>query len=124
MLRASERRNPLNDRGEGRKGHRQSVQRRADHGAGSYHRRPRGCRPARLPCDRRGGGMAAAFVDYPRAAAVGGVAPKGRIYERAGVGTALRDLFVTEVDQITWKYKLAPETMNLAATRAVGESRV
>lgn len=68
--------------------------------------------------------MTAAFFDYPIAAAFGRVVPKSRIYEHAGVGTALRDLFVTQVDQITWKYKLAPETMNLAATKAVGEIQV
>lgn len=68
--------------------------------------------------------MMAVFFDYPKAAAFGRVVPKSRIYEHAGVGTALRDLFVTQVDQITWKYKLAPETMNLAATKAVGEIQV
>ena len=68
--------------------------------------------------------MTAAFFDYPKAATFGRVVPKSRIYEHAGVGTALRDLFVTQVDQITWRYKLAPETMNLAATKAVGEIQV
>jgi hypothetical protein len=68
--------------------------------------------------------MTAAFFDYPKAAAFGRVVPKSRIYEHAGVGTALRDLFVTQVDQIVWKYKLAPETTNLAATKAVSEIQV
>ena len=68
--------------------------------------------------------MTSAFFDYPKAAAFGRVVPKSRIYEHAGVGTALRDLFVTQVDQIVWKYKLAPETTNLAATRAVSEIQV
>lgn len=68
--------------------------------------------------------MTAAFFDYPKAAAFGRVVPKSRIYEHAGVGTALRDLFVSEVDQIVWKYKLAPETTNLAATKAVSEIQV
>lgn len=68
--------------------------------------------------------MTAAFFEYPKAAAFGRVVPKSRIYEHAGVGTALRDLFVTQVDQIVWKYKLAPETMNLAATKAVSEIQV
>ena len=63
--------------------------------------------------------MTAAFFDYPKAAAFGRVVPKNRIYEHAGASTALRDLFVTQVDQIVWKYKLAPETINLAATKAV-----
>ncbi len=50
--------------------------------------------------------------------------PKNRIYEHAGASTALKDLFVTQVDQIVWKFKLAPETINLAATRAVSEIQV
>ena len=66
--------------------------------------------------------MTEAFFDYPKAAAFGRVVPKSRIYEHAGVGTALRDLFVTQVDQIVWTYKLAPETINLAATKAVSAS--
>ena len=68
--------------------------------------------------------MTAAFFDYPKAAAFGRVVPKNRIYEHAGASTALRDLFVTQVDQIVWKYKLAPETTNLAATKTVGEIQV
>ena len=68
--------------------------------------------------------MTAAFFDYPKAAAFGRVVPKNRIYEHAGASTALRDLFVTQVDQIIWKYKLAPETTNLAATKAVSEIQV
>ena len=68
--------------------------------------------------------MTAAFFDYPKAAAFGRVVPKSRIYEHAGASTALRDLFVTQVDQIVWKYKLAPETTNLAATMAVSEIQV
>ncbi|MDE1905187.1 MAG: DUF4391 domain-containing protein [Rhodospirillales bacterium] len=68
--------------------------------------------------------MTAAFFDYPKAAAFGRVVPKTRIYEHAGASTALKDLFVTQVDQIVWKFKLAPETINLAATRAVSEIQI
>lgn len=68
--------------------------------------------------------MTAAFFDYPKAAEFGRVVPKSRIYEHASASTALRDLFVTQVDQIVWKYKLAPETTNLAATKAVSEIQV
>jgi hypothetical protein len=65
-----------------------------------------------------------AFFDYPKGAALGRVIPKTRIYEHAGAGTALKDLFVAQVDQIVWKFKLAPETVNLAATRTAGEIQV
>ncbi|MDP1615865.1 DUF4391 domain-containing protein [Phenylobacterium sp.] len=68
--------------------------------------------------------MIEAFFEYPKATAFGRVVPKSRVYEHAGVGTALRDLFVAQVDQIVWKYKLAPETTNLAATKAVSEIQV
>ena len=68
--------------------------------------------------------MNAALFDYPKAAAFGRVVPKTRIYEHAGASTALKDLFVTQVDQIVWRFKLAPETINLAATRAVSEIQV
>lgn len=65
-----------------------------------------------------------AFFDYPMGAAFGRVVPKNKIYEHAGAGAALKDLFITQVDQIVWKYKLAPETINLAATRSVSEIQI
>lgn len=64
------------------------------------------------------------LYDWPRAAAFGRVIPKARICERAGANTALKDLFVREVDQILWSHKLAPETINLAATKQVAEIQV
>jgi hypothetical protein len=64
------------------------------------------------------------LYDWPRAAAFGRVIPKNKIYEHAGVNTALKDLFVREVDQIVWSHKLAPETVNLTATKQVAEIQV
>ena len=51
-----------------------------------------------------------AFFDYPKGAAFGRVVPKNKIYEHAGASAALKDLFITQVDQIVWRFKLAPET--------------
>lgn len=65
-----------------------------------------------------------AFFDYPKSAAFGRVVPKNKIYEHAGANTALKDLFVREVDQIVWRFKLAPETINLSATASVPEIQV
>jgi hypothetical protein len=65
-----------------------------------------------------------AFFDYPKSAAFGRVVPKTKIYEHAGANTALKELFVREVDQIVWRFKLAPETTNLSATPAVAEIQV
>lgn len=64
------------------------------------------------------------LYDWPRAAAFGRVIPKNKIYEHASANTALKDLFVREVDQIVWSHKLAPETINLAATKQVAEIQV
>src|SRR4051812_5108008 len=65
-----------------------------------------------------------AFFDYPKSAAVSRVVPKTKIYEHAGANTALKDLFVRKVDQIVWRFKLAPETTNLSATASVAEVQV
>lgn len=64
------------------------------------------------------------LYNWPRAASFGRVIPKNKIYEHAGANTALKDLFVREVDQIVWSHKLAPETVNLAATKQVAEIQV
>ncbi len=64
------------------------------------------------------------LFDWPKATAFGRVIPKRRIYEHAGANTALKNLFVREVEQIVWSHKLAPETINLTATKSVLEIQV
>jgi len=61
---------------------------------------------------------------YPQAAKFGRVIPKNKIYEYADARTALKERFVAEVDQITWAYKLAPETINLGGSDDVPEIQV
>jgi hypothetical protein len=61
---------------------------------------------------------------YPQSAQFGRVIPKSKIYEYADAKTALKDKFVSEVDQIVWAYKLAPETINLSAAKHVNEIQV
>lgn len=65
-----------------------------------------------------------ALINYPRQAAFGRTLPKNKIYEHSGAGTRLKDLFVEQVEQIVWQYKLAPETINLPARPAVPEVQV
>ncbi|MEZ4681842.1 MAG: DUF4391 domain-containing protein [Caldilineaceae bacterium] len=57
-------------------------------------------------------------------AAFGRVLPKNKIYEHATPSTKLKERFVQQVEQITWQQKLAPETINLPATRAVPEIQI
>lgn len=65
-----------------------------------------------------------ALVSFPAQARVARVVPKSKIYEHGPVTTALRDKFVAQVEQITWAYKLAPETINLPARSGVAEIQV
>lgn len=61
---------------------------------------------------------------WPEAARFGKPIPKTKFYERAAVTPAVRARFVTEVDGITWAYKLAESTINLAPSRDVPEIQV
>lgn len=64
------------------------------------------------------------LFSYPPQAAFGRTLPKNKLYEKAGANTRLKDLFVAQVDQIVWQYKLAPETINLPAKPGVPEVQV
>lgn len=66
----------------------------------------------------------AAFIHYPKQAAFGRTLPKNKIYEHSGANTRLKDLFVEQVEQIVWQYKLAPETINLPAKPGVPELQI
>ncbi|MBD8604922.1 DUF4391 domain-containing protein [Pseudomonas sp. CFBP 8771] len=65
-----------------------------------------------------------ALFSFPPQAKVGRVVAKKKIYERGSVGSKLRDKFVAQVEQITWAYKLAPETINLPARGSVVEIQI
>lgn len=65
-----------------------------------------------------------AFVRYPDQAAFGRTLPKNKLYARSHAGTRLKNLFVQQVEQIVWQFKLAPETINLPARPAVPEIQV
>ena len=61
---------------------------------------------------------------WPDSAKFGKTIPKTKFYEHASVSTAVRGRFVAEVDRITWAYKLAESTINLAGTTEVPEIQV
>jgi hypothetical protein len=65
-----------------------------------------------------------AFVRYPPQAAFGRTLPKSKLYAHSHAGTRLKNLFVQQVEQIVWQFKLAPETINLPARPAVPEIQV
>lgn len=65
-----------------------------------------------------------ALFAWPSRAAVTRVLPKTKVYEHGRPGSALRGLFVAQVEQIMWAYKLAPETINLSRGLGVPEIEV
>lgn len=65
-----------------------------------------------------------AFIAYPSQAAFGRTLPKSKVYEHSGANTRLKDLFVKQVEQIVWAFKLAPETLRLPTRPGVPEIQV
>ena len=65
--------------------------------------------------------MSQALFTYPQQAALNRALPKNKIYEHARPTSAVRALFVKQVEQVTWAFKLAPETINLPAKPGVPE---
>lgn len=61
---------------------------------------------------------------FPQAAKFGRVIPKEKLYSQAGAKAELKQLFVEQVAQIKWAYKLAESTINLAKTEQVHELEV
>jgi len=68
--------------------------------------------------------MTAVLFNYPKSAAFGRVLPKNKIYEHGSPSAAVKQLFVRQVEQIVWQYKLAPETVNLKVSKAVPEIQI
>ncbi|WP_305420334.1 DUF4391 domain-containing protein [Photobacterium leiognathi] len=50
--------------------------------------------------------------------------PKETIYQQASPTHAVRQLFVSQVEHITWRYKLSADTLNVAANGDVPEIQV
>ncbi|MFC9516436.1 DUF4391 domain-containing protein [Nocardiaceae bacterium NPDC056970] len=61
---------------------------------------------------------------WPDAAHFGRRIPKEKFYEHGTVPTTVREKFVSEVQRITWSYKLAEATVNLPGSDTVPEIQV
>ena len=64
------------------------------------------------------------LFEYPHKAAFGRIIPKNKIYDHTGASSSVKNLFVRQVDRIIWKYKLAPETINIPATKSIPEVQI
>ena len=68
--------------------------------------------------------MTTGLFEYPMNAAFGRILPKNKIYEHGSPTSAVKELFVRQVDKIVWQFKLAPETINLPPTQSVPEIQI
>ncbi len=64
------------------------------------------------------------FYRFPEKALVNRNIPKTKFYEHASISRAVKYAFVSQTQQITWAYKLSPETTNLAAVKGLFEIQV
>jgi len=64
------------------------------------------------------------MFQFPKQAEFNRALPKSKIYAFARPTRAIKDRFVTGIQDIVWKYKLAPETVNLPARRGIQEIQV
>jgi hypothetical protein len=64
------------------------------------------------------------FFNYPQQAIFGKVLPKSKIYEFAKPSNAVKELFIKQVEQIIWQYKLSPETINTPHGEGVQEIQI
>ncbi|MDJ0338699.1 DUF4391 domain-containing protein [Cryobacterium sp. PH31-O1] len=68
--------------------------------------------------------MIAPLYRWPAAAKFGRVVPKTKFYENAMISFAVRDKFVSEIQRITWAYKLSDETIHLRGDVLVPEIQI
>ena len=64
------------------------------------------------------------MFQFPKKAEFNRVLPKSKIYAFAKPTRAVKDRFVAGIQDIVWKYKLAPETMNWPARHGIQEIQV
>jgi len=64
------------------------------------------------------------LFNYPQQAIFGKVLPKSKIYEFAKPSNAVKELFIKQVEQIIWQYKLSPETINTPPGEGVQEIQI
>ncbi|MFE6937414.1 DUF4391 domain-containing protein [Streptomyces sp. NPDC057699] len=64
------------------------------------------------------------LYQWPPAARFDRRVPKEKFYKHGSVPPALREKFVAEVQRITWAYKLAEATINLAGDAAIPEVQI
>lgn len=61
------------------------------------------------------------MINFPKSTEVNRRIPKNKFYSKLGFSSSMENLFTQEIDSIYWKYKLAPDTLNVAEGESVKE---
>lgn len=64
------------------------------------------------------------MLTLPQTTHVNKKLPKEKFYQKLSVSAELKRAFVEQIKTITWRYKIAPSTMNLAPGKQVSEIEV
>jgi hypothetical protein len=61
---------------------------------------------------------------YPTKSAFNKALPKSKIYANAKPSKSIKEKFVSQISEIVWKYKLSPDTTNLAVRDGYSEIQI
>ena len=64
------------------------------------------------------------FFKYPDSTRVHRNLPKTKLYEQANADSKLKEMFVSQVEQIVWANKLSAQTLNIEAHKDITEIQV
>ena len=64
------------------------------------------------------------LLQYPETTIFGQTVPKKYFYDKLEVNSKMKQRFVNDVEEITWLYKLAPETLNVQKGEQVNEIEI
>ena len=64
------------------------------------------------------------MFNLPKTTVVNKTIPKVKFYEKTGADSKLKQLFIDDIEQITWKYKLSKDTINLDEGKKVKEIEI
>lgn len=64
------------------------------------------------------------LYQYPHNAYVGTNIPKNRLYQQGKGGAAIEQLFIDEIERITWQFKLSAASLNLQVDEKLPEFQI
>jgi len=64
------------------------------------------------------------MFDLPETTVVNRSIPKEKFYKKTAMNSRLKQLFIDEIEKITWTHKLSPDTLNVAKDGDINEIQI